>query len=178
MEVQDQVKIINKSTNLLPKYATIGSSGLDLMATVPEGIKSNFLFNASLDFWDGGEKDIEEGCWILTINPGGRALIPTGIYLQMPEHLEAQIRPRSGLALKKGVTVLNSPATIDSDYTGELGIVLVNFGTEPFKVRNGDRIAQLVFMRIEKPELVSVTILEKTERGDGGFGHTGIKNHD
>lgn len=104
----------------------------------------------------------------------GRALIPTGLFLQLPEGWEAQVRPRSGLAIKNGVTVLNSPGTIDADYRGEVGVVLINLSTEDFVVEDGDRIAQMVFARFEKGEFVEVEALDETERGAGGFGHTGV----
>lgn len=151
----------------MPEYATIGSSGLDIRANIIDGVK--FMFNSTLDYWDAGIVG-EEGQWVLSIDPGGRALIPTGLYIEGIETgVEAQIRSRSGLALKKGVIVLNSPATIDSDYTGELGVILANTGNEPFRVLQGDRIAQLVFT----PVLIISDTTDKEERGDGGFGHTG-----
>ena len=142
------IKIINKSNNQLPSYATKGSAGMDLRANIPEG-----------DIW--------------YIEPGRHALIPTGLYIQLPEGYEAQVRPRSGLALRYGVTVLNSPGTIDSDYTGEICIILVNHGINTFAVQNGDRIAQMVIAKCEQLDLVEVETLDETERGEGGFGHTG-----
>lgn len=143
------VKIVNKSNNELPDYKTIGSAGVDLRAEFGDQ-KSQTLF------------------------PGERTLVPTGLYIALPEGYEAQIRPRSGLALKHGVTVLNTPGTIDADYRGEIGIVLINLGAEPFTICNGDRIAQMVFKKCERAFFEVVDSLDETERGDGGFGHTGI----
>ena len=132
----------------LPAYATAGSAGLDLLAAVPEDAP-------------------------VTIPPLGRAGVPTGLVLAIPEGYEGQVRPRSGLALRHGVTVLNSPGTIDADYRGELGVVLVNFGDEPFRVRRGDRIAQLVIAPVTRAALAEAPSLEPTARGGGGFGSTG-----
>src|SRR5437764_9203942 len=129
----------------LPSYATSGSSGLDLRADVA-----------------------------VTLRPGQRALVPTGLALAVPAGHEAQVRPRSGLALRSGVTCLNTPGTIDSDYRGEVGVILVNFGKEAFPVRRGDRIAQLVLARVERAEVVESASLPATARGGGGFGHTGL----
>lgn len=143
-----KVKIINKSKNELPKYATPMSAGMDLRANLSENV---------------------------VMHIGTRKLIPTGIHIQLPKGYEAQVRPRSGLALKKGVTVLNTPGTIDSDFIGEIGVILINLGHEPFVIANGDRIAQLVIAKHEQAEFVEVETLEDTERGDGGFGHTGTK---
>ncbi|MDQ0416893.1 dUTP pyrophosphatase [Croceifilum oryzae] len=109
----------------------------------------------------------------LVLEPGKRKLIPTGLAMAMPIGLEAQVRPRSGLALKHGITVLNTPGTIDADYRGEIGVILINFGEEPFEIRRGDRIAQLVFQQVASVKLVEVEQLEETARGTGGFGHTG-----
>lgn len=131
----------------LPRYMSGGSSGMDLYAAVDEDI---------------------------VIDPGGFRLIPTGIHLQLPAGYEGQVRPRSGLAAKYGVTVLNTPGTIDSDYRGEIKIILINLGREPFVIKRGDRIAQLVISRYERVELVPTECLEDSERGTGGFGHTGI----
>lgn len=142
------VDIINKSQNEIPKYATLGSSGMDLRANVEEPV-------------------------ILMM--GERKLIPTGIYIQLPEGYEAQVRPRSGLALKSGVTVCNAPGTVDSDYTGEIGVILINLGHEPFTIHKGDRIAQLVVAKYERVEWNVVSELKATERKSEGFGHTGIK---
>lgn len=143
-----KVQIINKSKHELPKYATALSAGMDLRANINEPI---------------------------TLQPGERRLIPTGIHIGLPEGYEAQIRPRSGLALKKGVTCCNSPGTIDADYTGDVGIIIINHGYEAFTINDGDRIAQMVIAKFEKVEWNEVEELNETERGDGGFGHTGKK---
>jgi dUTP pyrophosphatase len=140
------VQIINKSKHPLPKYATELSAGLDLRANLSEAI---------------------------TLQPMQRVLVPTGLFMAIPAGYEAQVRPRSGLALKKGVTVLNSPGTIDADYRGELCIILINFSSEPFVIEDGERIAQVVFARCEQVSWQQVEVLEETERGEGGFGHTG-----
>ncbi len=142
------IGIINKSNNPNPSYKTKGSSGLDLRASLMQDI---------------------------IIEPHERAAIPTGIFLQLPEILEAQIRPRSGLALKDGITVLNTPGTIDSDYRGEVLVILVNLSNKPFKINNGDRIAQIVISRVQKITWNNIEVLETTERGEGGFGSTGKK---
>ncbi len=141
-----EVKVINKSNNPLPTYQTEGSSGLDVCA---------FL-----------EKP-------LLLKPLERALIPTGLYFEIPSNLEIQIRPRSGLALHHGITLLNSPATIDSDFRGEVKILIVNLGNHNFLIQNGMRIAQLVFSKIEKIKLRQVENIETTLRNENGFGHTG-----
>ncbi|WP_296815994.1 dUTP diphosphatase [Brevundimonas sp.] len=132
-----------------PAYETSGSAGMDLRAAVDEGAP-------------------------VTLPPGGRALIPTGLVLGLAEGFEAQVRPRSGLALKFGVTCLNTPGTIDSDYRGEVGVILANLGSEPFTVRRGDRIAQLVVAPVTQARLVEVAELDATDRGAGGFGSTGV----
>ena len=142
------VKIVNKSRHQLPSYATVGSAGMDLKANISEPI---------------------------ALKPMERHLFPTGIYIQLPEGYEAQIRPRSGLAAKFGISVLNSPGTIDADYRGEVKVILVNLSKEPFVVNPGERIAQLVVARYEKVEWDEVEVLDETERGAGGFGHTGKK---
>lgn len=131
----------------LPETMTAGASGFDLRAAVTEPV---------------------------TLQPGERALIPTGIALAMPEGLEAQVRPRSGLALKHGITCLNTPGTIDADYRGEIGVILINLGKAPFTVKRGDRIAQLVFQTVPRVTLEEVAELPPSERGSGGFGHTGV----
>jgi len=141
------VHIINKSKHELPQYETIGSSGMDVRANL--------------------ESPLE-------IAPLGRALVKTGLFLEMTPGLECQVRPRSGLALKKGITVLNTPGTIDADYRGEIGVILVNLSNETFFVEDGERIAQLVFCKIEKIEFKAVNVLTETNRGSGGFGSTGI----
>lgn len=143
-----KVKIINKSRNSIPEYATSLSAGIDLRASLEESV--------SVDAFDS-------------------RLIPTGLYIELPEGYEAQVRPRSGLALKYQITVLNSPGTIDADYRGEIGVILMNHSDTPFIIEPGDRIAQLVFNKVEQAEFVEVEELSKTERGKGGFGHTGNK---
>lgn len=142
------VKVINTSKNTLPQYATPFSAGLDLRASL--------------------ENDI-------VLNPLERALIPTGLKIELPVGYEAQIRPRSGLAAKHGISVLNSPGTIDSDYRGEIKVILVNLSNDIFTVKNEERIAQMVVSKYENIEWQSVLKFSETERGDGGFGHTGIK---
>ena len=142
-----KVKVVNKSNNALPAYETKNSAGMDLRAYLPEGP--------------------------VTLQPMQRALIPTGLYIEIPEGYEGQVRPRSGLAFKHGITVLNTPGTIDADYRGELKQILINLSNEPFVINNGDRIAQIVFARCEQAEMVEVDELSETERGAGGFGHTG-----
>lgn len=140
------IKLINKSSHAAPEYKTQGSSGMDIRAN----LKSPVL-----------------------LHPQEHALIPTGLFLEMPNNLEAQIRPRSGLALKKGVTVLNTPGTIDSDYRGEIGVILINHSKNICKIEDGDRIAQLVVMAVQKTNWSEQDSLTKTERGSGGFGSTG-----
>ena len=142
-----KVKVVNKSNNALPAYETKNSAGMDLRAYLPDGP--------------------------VTLQPMQRALIPTGLYIEIPEGYEGQVRPRSGLAFKHGITVLNTPGTIDADYRGELKQILINLSDEPFVINNGDRIAQIVFARCEQAEMVEVDELSETERGAGGFGHTG-----
>ncbi|MFV0297871.1 MAG: dUTP diphosphatase [Hyphomicrobiaceae bacterium] len=132
----------------LPKYETLGSAGLDLVAAIPDG----------------------DPCHL---TPGGRALVPTGLVFELPPGFEAQVRPRSGLALKHGITVLNSPGTIDADYRGEVGVILINHGQEPYEVFRGERIAQIVLARVEQVTLVEAESVAGTERGSGGFGSTG-----
>lgn len=143
-----KLQIVNGSRHPLPEYATPQSAGMDLRANLSEPI---------------------------VLQPLQRALIPTGLRISLPEGYEAQVRPRSGLALKHGITVLNSPGTIDADYRGEVGVILVNLSQEPFTIHDGERIAQLVVARHEQPELVAVESLDETARGEGGFGHTGEK---
>ena len=142
------VKIINKGKQPLPNYATSMSAGMDLRANIEE---------------------------ILVLKPLERVLVPTGLYIQLPKGYEAQIRPRSGLALKYGITVLNTPGTIDADYRGELKVLLVNFSTTNFKINPGERIAQMVISTYAKVELKIVDQLDETQRGEGGYGHTGVK---
>jgi dUTP pyrophosphatase len=163
-----KIKIYNGSTNDLPFYSTSGSAGVDLRAYLSLGVKEKFLNFAAFD---------KEGNW-LTIFSGGRALVPTGLYMAIPDGYELQIRPRSGLALKHGITITNSPGTIDSDYRGEIGIIIQNLGEEPFVIENGDRICQAVLNKVEQAEWIEVEELEdldETERGAGGFNSTGTK---
>lgn len=140
------IKIVNRSHHALPQYATALSAGLDLRANLEEDI---------------------------TLQPMERRLVPTGLSIALPEGYEAQVRPRSGLALKHGITLLNTPGTIDADYRGEIGVIMVNLSDTPFNIADGDRIAQLVIARYEQAEWEAVEALDSTERGDGGFGHTG-----
>lgn len=156
------VKVICKSHEV-PQYMTTGSAGVDLKAYFGERMPDARGGTAT---YKGKE---------FTLNPGVRALIPTGLYIQLPEGYEAQIRPRSGLAWKHGITVLNTPGTIDADYTGEIGVVLINHSNVPFVINDGDRIAQMVITKVEHPAFCEVEVLTETERGDGGFGHTGVK---
>ena len=143
-----KVKIINRSHHALPQYATPQSAGVDLRANLSEPI---------------------------TLQPLQRSLVPTGLFIALPPGFEAQVRPRSGLALKKGITVLNSPGTIDADYRGEICVILVNLSQEAFVVNDGERIAQMVIARHEQSEWEAVDQLDETERGEGGFGHSGVK---
>lgn len=143
-----KIKIINDSHHPLPTYATPQSAGMDLRANIDEPI---------------------------TLQPMERRLIPTGLRMALPEGFEAQIRPRSGLALKHGLTVLNTPGTIDADYRGEVMVLLVNFSQQPFVVNDGERIAQMVVARYEQVQFEAVEQLDETERGAGGYGHTGVK---
>ena len=142
-----KVQIINRSKHELPSYATPLSAGMDLRANLDEPI---------------------------LLEPLQRALVPTGLYMALPEGYEAQVRPRSGLAIKKGVTVLNSPGTIDADYRGEVCVILVNLSNEPFTILDGERIAPMVIARHEQIDWESVEVLDATQRGEGGFGHTGV----
>jgi dUTP pyrophosphatase len=148
VDMSTTVQIVNKSHHPLPEYATTGSSGMDIRAFLTSPI---------------------------TMAPMERVLIPTGLFLALPENWEAQIRPRSGLAIKQGLTCLNTPGTIDADYRGELKVILINLSNEPQLITDGDRIAQMVFQKVEKVILEKVETLEATERGAGGFGHTGKK---
>lgn len=163
-----QIKVINKSSNELPKYATPGSAGMDLCADVLN-INEKFLYNCDL------LHDLDNTKACLIIQPGGRALIPTGLHLGLPVGYEAMVRPRSGLALKHGVTVLNTPGCIDFDYTGDVGIILINHGFEPFRIQQGDRIAQLIISKVEIITWEPTDTLEETQRGSGGFGSTNIQ---
>lgn len=141
-----EVKIVNKSKHELPKYATVGSAGMDLMADIEEDIR---------------------------LAPLERKIVPTNVYIQLPVGYEAQIRPRSGLAAKFGLTVLNTPGTIDSDYTGAIGVILVNLSNEAYTIKDGERICQMVVAKHECVDWVCVDSLHTTDRGAGGFGHTG-----
>lgn len=141
-----EIKIINSSANALPSYATSQSAGMDVRADLRDPI---------------------------TLAPGARVLVPTGLRVELPEGYEMQIRPRSGLALKHGIAVLNSPGTIDADYRGEIGIILANLSAEPFVIAPGDRIAQMVIARYAHAAWLPVDVLSETARGDGGFGHSG-----
>ncbi len=144
-----KIKIVNKGHQPLPTYATEQSAGMDLRANIGE--------------------------YPIILKPLERKLIPTGLHIALPVGYEAQVRPRSGLALKKGITVLNTPGTIDADYRGEIGAILINLSNEDFVVEDGERIAQMVIARHEQGEFISVEVLDETERGNGGYGHTGVK---
>ena len=143
-----QIKIINQSQHDLPNYETLASAGMDLRANLSEPI---------------------------VLKPLERAIVKTGLFIELPMGYEAQVRPRSGLAAKKGITVLNSPGTVDADYRGEIGVILVNLSNEPFTTENGERIAQLIIAKHERAEWILVDNLSETERGAGGFGSTGVK---
>ena len=160
-----EVQVIKNTINDLPTYGTVEAAGCDLRAELSL-VNDKFLFNAKRGTSDGKTM-------MVIINPGGRALIPTGLHIALPVGYEAQIRPRSGLALKNGITVLNTPGTIDSDYRGDVGVILINHGLEPFHVMQGDRIAQMVINKIEQVDFVQVDELNETNRGTGGFGSTG-----
>jgi len=156
-----KIKIVNKSNNELPSYATIGSAGMDVRAFIPD--------IPSVDY-----------CSIMCpddiiLYPMDRKMIHTGLYFEIPEGYELQIRPRSGLAIKNGITVINTPGTLDSDYRGELCILLINLSNESFVINNGDRIAQIIINKYESAEWVQVETLSDTERGTGGFNSTGVK---
>lgn len=163
METKVKVDVIDESKNPLPKYAKPGDAGMDLMADFSKGLNEDFLFGSAFD----------EERKALLIFSGGRALIPTNLYTAFPEGYEIQIRPRSGLALKSGITVLNTPGCIDSSYRNSWGVVLINLSDEVFEVKQGDRIAQAVMHKVEQIEWNPVLFLSKTERGKGGFGSTG-----
>jgi dUTP pyrophosphatase len=143
-----KVQIVNKSTHALPAYATSGSSGMDLRAFLSHPI---------------------------TLAPMERMLVPTGLFMEIPQGFEAQVRPRSGLAIKQGITCLNTPGTIDADYRGEIKVILINLSNEPQVIEDGDRIAQMIFQKIEQVEWVETDHLGETLRSEGGFGHTGKK---
>lgn len=141
-----KIKIVNKSKHQLPEYKTKLSAGMDIRANINE---------------------------VITLKSLERKLIPTGLYIELPEGYEAQMRPRSGLALNEGLGLLNSPGTIDADYRGEIGVILVNLSNEPVMIKDGDRICQMVINKVEQAEWIEVDTLDETERGAGGFGHTG-----
>ncbi|MDO4215354.1 MAG: dUTP diphosphatase [Bacteroidales bacterium] len=143
-----EIQIINKSHHALPQYSTLQSAGMDIRANLDQP---------------------------LVLKPMQRCLVPTGLYIALPDGYEAQIRPRSGLALKKGVTVLNTPGTIDADYRGEIGIILINLSQEDFVIEDGERVAQMIIARYEQAVWAEVEVLDETERGAGGFGHSGVK---
>lgn len=143
-----KVKIINHSHHALPQYATEQSAGVDLRANLNSPVE---------------------------LRPMERCLVPTGLFISLPKGYEAQVRPRSGLAIKRGITVLNSPGTIDADYRGEICVILINLSAEPFVIEDGERIAQMVIARHEQAEWEQVEVLDETERGAGGFGHSGVK---
>ena len=143
-----KVKVINKSKHILPAYETSASAGVDLRANLEEAV---------------------------VLKPLERILVKTGLFLEIPEGFEGQVRPRSGLALKKGITVLNAPGTVDADYRGEVGVILINLSQEDFTIQDGERIAQLVFCKVEQANWENVEILTETHRGEGGFGSTGVK---
>jgi len=143
-----KVKVVNKSKHSLPHYSTIASAGMDLRANIDESI---------------------------SLKPLERTIVKTGIFMELPVGFEAQVRPRSGLAFKKGITVLNSPGTVDADYRGEVGVILVNLSAEEFVIKDGERIAQMVIAKHEQADWVEVETLDETERGAGGFGSTGVK---
>lgn len=164
MSTTINVPVINKSSNELPKYAHKGDAGFDLRANVEEIKNDNYLFNA-----------IKFNATTIILNPGGRVLIPTGLYMAIPEGYELQIRPRSGLALKYGITVVNTPGTIDATYRGNIGVILKNDGTEPFIIEQGDRIAQGVLNKVEEANLIETDSLDETDRSDSGYGKSGVK---
>jgi len=168
MNIQNalKVKVVNKSKFALPIYQTEGSSGVDVKCDLSR-LDINKLFDAYTSL--NTNQDIKE----IIIKPEGRCLLPTGLFVSIPRGYEIQVRPRSGLALKQGITVLNSPGTIDSDFTGEIGIILTNQSDKLAKIVDGDRIAQLVLTKCESIDWELVDSLDETERGDGGFGHTG-----
>jgi dUTP pyrophosphatase len=143
-----KVKVVNKSKHTLPHYSTISSAGMDLRANIDESI---------------------------SLKPLERTIVKTGIFMELPVGFEAQVRPRSGLAFKKGITVLNSPGTVDADYRGEVGVILVNLSAEEFVIEDGERIAQMIIAKHEQADWVEVETLDETERGAGGFGSTGVK---
>ncbi|KAF5080348.1 Deoxyuridine 5'-triphosphate nucleotidohydrolase [anaerobic digester metagenome] len=163
------VDIISKTGNL-PKYETDGAAAMDLAAYLVASEPTRFEKYKGIGF---DFTISEEGLVEVILYPRGRVLIPTGNRVAIPEGYEMQVRPRSGLAIKYGITCLNTPGTIDSDYRGDIGVILINQGDDPFIIKNGDRIAQLVFTKVERVEWNPVLLLDETTRGEGGFGHTG-----
>lgn len=161
-----KIQLIKNTNNELPKYETVESAGCDLRAELSL-VNNKFLFKSGCIV----DNDVVT---TVRIYPGGRALIPTGLKMALPIGYEAQVRPRSGLALKYGLTVLNTPGTIDSDYRGDVGVVLINHGSDPFDVHQGDRIAQLIISKVEQVEFEIVNELDDTARGSGGFGSTNV----
>ena len=161
-----KVPVINKSNNALPEYATSGSAGFDFCANV-DGVNEKFTWNCSLS------RNINGKIVEITIYPGGRALIPTGLHMAIPEGYMLAIVTRSGLGLKKGITMANSFGVIDADYRGDIGVIVINHGTEPFTIMAGDRIGQIVLNKVERIEWEEVYNLPDTIRGEGGFGSTG-----
>lgn len=170
-----EVKVINKSKNKLPEYATVGSAGCDLMADFSDLDK--IILNRIICFNSYITWEKDNTIKSITIRPGGRALIPTNLFTAIPEGYEVQVRSRSGLALKQGIFVLNSPGTIDSDFRNSWGVILANFGTENFEIKQGDRIAQAVLNKIEQITWKEVENLDESERGLGGFGSTGVSEN-
>lgn len=143
-----EIKVVNKSKHKLPEYSTILSAGIDIRANIDTPIK---------------------------LKPMQRSLVPTGLFIELPQGIEAQVRPRSGLAIKKGITVLNTPGTIDADYRGEIMVILINLSDEIFIIKDGERISQMIITRHEKIDWKEVKVLDKSVRGEGGFGHTGAR---
>lgn len=170
-----EVKVINKSKNKLPEYATSGSAGCDLMADFSDLDK--IILNRIICFNSYITWEKDNTIKSMTIRPGGRALIPTNLFTAIPEGYEVQVRSRSGLALKQGIFVLNSPGCVDSDYRNSWGVILANFGSENFEIKQGDRIAQAVLNKVEQITWKEVENLDETERGLGGFGSTGVSEN-
>jgi dUTP pyrophosphatase len=187
-----KIPAIYKSPNPLPKHETISSSGIDLRANFPinqellehNGNITSYMAQVTKGYncevtvraINFNTDEVIEKCMnevVLIIGVGGRALVPTGLHLEIPIGYEGQVRPRSGLALKHGISIVNTPGTIDADYRGEIGVILINNGNEPFLIKNNDKIAQLVVCKVEQIELDVVQDLTSTDRGDGGFGSTG-----
>lgn len=159
--MNQQINCTIEDENLLPKYETICASGMDLKAWKYVDYRN---LKEDLDFNENG----------IVLYPWDRVLIKTGLHIELPENIEAQIRPRSGLSLKYGISILNTPGTIDEDYRGDIGVIIINLGANPFKINKGDKIAQMVFQNVEKRDLNIVDQLSITVRGEGGFGHTGV----